>query len=447
YFYDLETTTAERVSLAFDGQEAWPWITTYPFYVPYSLGATGPALMSADQSTVAFASYSSNLVPYDYNGQPDIFVRDRAKNILERVNISAMGEEAVGGISELTGLSGDGRFVAFQSHAENLVHKDSNQAPDIFMHDRKTRHTWRISQTSEGIEGNENSDLGILSGDGQTLAFLSKASNLVENDTNGVADIFVRTMPTVPPSADLTIAQTSKLIGDDPNTATELEYTATVNNKGDTPATNSGFTVEFQKSFVPVTRDSGCESTQIGTTGPYQVTCRVGNLAGGASASKHFTVTQTKNGYFQAYANAWADQFDPNSQDNTHTLMDSVNLLPAGDVAVTVKPNLKKATVGKKIQYKVTLKNAGSVKADELNLSQYFSLPVQFVAIPKACHIDGENSLNCSFGPLKAHQQTSVVIAVKPQQTGILNATGNVWTNLKEVNFDNNMAVGVVTVN
>lgn len=448
YLYDLGSTTAERVNLTFDGQEAWPWVADHFYYGLYKLGATGSALMSADQSSVAFTSYSSNLVPYDYNGQPDIFVRDRAKNTLERVNISAMGEEAAGDISNLTGLSSDGRIVVFKSYAENLVHDDGNQLPDIFMHDRKTRHTWRVSQSIGGIEGNGDSDLGVLSGTGQALAFSSKASNLVDNDTNGVADIFVREMPTVPPTADLAISQASKLIGDDPGTATELEYTATVTNKGDTPATNAGFTVEFHKSFVPVSRDAGCEPTLIGTAGPYRVTCRIGNLASGASVSKHFQLTQTKNGYFQAHGQAWADQFDPNGQDNTNTLVDSsVNLLPTGDLAVTVKPNIKKAAVGKKIQYKVTINNLGSVRADEVHLSQYFSLPVQFVAIPKACRLELENTLTCGFGALKAHRQTSVVLAVKPQQKGALRTTSNIWATMKEVGYGNNMMEAEITVN
>lgn len=447
YLYDLGSLTAERVSLAFDGQEAWPWITIHPFYVPNNLGAIGPALMAADQSMVAFASYSSNLVPYDYNGQPDIFVRDRVKNTLERVNISAMGEEAAGDISSLTGLSDDGRFVAFQSYAENLVHDDGNQLPDIFMHDRKTRHTWRVSQSIEGGEGNGDSDLGVLSGDGQTLAFSSKASNFVDNDTNGVADIFVREMPTVPPTADLTISQASKLIGGDPKTATELEYTATVTNKGGTPATHAGFTVEFHKSFVPVTKDTGCESTRMGTAGPYRVTCRIGNLAGGASASKHFRLTQTRNGYFQAHGQVWADQFDPTGSDNIHTLMDSVNLLPVGDLAVTIKPNIKTASVGNKIQYKVTINNLGSVRADEVHLSQYFSPPVQFVSIPKACRLELETTLTCSFGTLKAHRQTSVVLAVKPRQKGSIRTISNIWTTMKEVNYDNNMMEAEIAVN
>lgn len=463
YFYDFETKAAERVSLTYDGQEAWPWVTTYPnyYYIPNNLGAIGPALMSADQSIVAFTSYSSNLVPYDYNGQPDIFVRDRMKNTLERVNISAMGEEAVGNISSLTGLSSDGRFIAFQSYAENLVHDDVSQLPDIFMHDRKTRHTWRISQTNDGTEGNGDSDYGILSSDGKTLAFLSKASNFVDNDTNGVADVYVRNMPTLPPSADLAITQIAKAMSDDPNTDRELEYTATVNNKGDTLATHAGFTVEFPKNLIPVIRDSDCESSQIGATGPYRVTCQIGNLAGGASASKQFMLTQTKDGFFQAHANAWADQFDPNNRDNTHTLLDyedaspsppqpqpqpQPNPLPVGDVALAVKPNMKTAKVGKKIQYKVIVNNFGEAQANDINLTLSFSRSIQFVSIPDGCQIELKSTLTCNLGSLRANRQTMMSIAIKPKQKGAMNATGSVSTTMKEANYENNNAVVEVMI-
>ena len=88
--------------------------------------------------------------------------------------------------------SGNGRYVAFASEADNLVSDDTNGYRDIFVHDRHTGVTSRVSVDSSGSEGNNSSYPGVISGNGRYVAFGSTASNLVSNDTNGSADIFAR---------------------------------------------------------------------------------------------------------------------------------------------------------------------------------------------------------------------------------------------------------------
>lgn len=95
------------------------------------------------------------------------------------------------GMSAAPAISEDGRFVAFESQASNLVAGDTNGVADIFVVDRETGGVTRVSVLPDGSEANGPSRLPALGRDGRFCAFVSDATNLVANDTNGVADIFV----------------------------------------------------------------------------------------------------------------------------------------------------------------------------------------------------------------------------------------------------------------
>jgi len=139
---------------------------------------------------VAFSSYASNLVVGDTNGDSDVFVHDRATKITERVNVDSSGVEG-NNPSDTASISADGQIVAFWSWASNLVAGDTNAYPDVFVHDRATKITERVSVDSSGVEGNSDSFTASISADGQIVAFSSLASNLVAGDTNGDSDVFV----------------------------------------------------------------------------------------------------------------------------------------------------------------------------------------------------------------------------------------------------------------
>ena len=115
-------------------------------------GSLRPAI-SDDGRFVAFASGASNLVPNDTNNVEDIFVKDRQTGAITRVSVRSNGTEANGG-STSPAISGDGRFVAFYSDASNLLNGDSNGFADIFVHDRQTGQTSRVSVDSSGAEAN-----------------------------------------------------------------------------------------------------------------------------------------------------------------------------------------------------------------------------------------------------------------------------------------------------
>jgi len=146
--------------------------------------------LSSDGRFVAFRSLATNLVTGDSNSACDVFVRDRATGVTERVSVDSSGLQATGR-SDLASISADGSLVAFQSDASNLVAGDTNNRTDVFVHDRTTGVTERISVDSSGAEGNDTSGAPAISGDGRFVAFESLATNLVAGDTNGQVDVFV----------------------------------------------------------------------------------------------------------------------------------------------------------------------------------------------------------------------------------------------------------------
>jgi Tol biopolymer transport system component len=153
--------------------------------------------LSADGRYVVFDSEATNLVRRDRNGDPDVFVHDRQTGATARVSVSSSGQEADGASFNFNpSISGDGRVVVFQSFADNLVAGDTNRASDVFVHDRATGTTTRVSVDSAGTQANGGSGLPVVSADGRHVAFLSDASNLVANDTNGERDVFVHDLLT-----------------------------------------------------------------------------------------------------------------------------------------------------------------------------------------------------------------------------------------------------------
>jgi Tol biopolymer transport system component len=147
--------------------------------------------LSADGRFVAFQSDAPDLVVGDSNGLIDVFVHDRLLGTTERVSVSSAGNQA-GAACFLPSISGDGRYVSFESFAGNLVPFDSNAKSDIFVRDRLTSTTVRASVISAGGEANNSSHNAVISADGRCVAFESHATNLVGGDTNGSVDVFLR---------------------------------------------------------------------------------------------------------------------------------------------------------------------------------------------------------------------------------------------------------------
>jgi len=195
YVRDRQNGQTTRVSVASDGTP-----TLYPFSI-----SDHPSI-SADGRHVAFSSNTAfDLVQAINNeGQTDVFVHDRQTGQTTRVSIatdgtrgngpSGFGNNGFGRGAYGLDISSDGRFVTFVSDASNLVFADTNEARDVFVHDRETGQTTRVSVASDGVQGNSFSIGSSISADGRYVAFGSGAANLVMGDTNETFDVFVHTM-------------------------------------------------------------------------------------------------------------------------------------------------------------------------------------------------------------------------------------------------------------
>jgi Tol biopolymer transport system component len=161
--------TTERVSVSSDGVQGNKH-SQYPS-------------ISDDGRYVAFQSDANNLIAADTNGKTDVFVHDRQTEVTERVSVANDGTQA-NGRSSLPKISADGRYVAFSSDASNLVANDTNNTSDVFIHDRQTGETERVSVASDGTQGNRYSGVSDISEDGRYVLFSSDATNLVANKTN-----------------------------------------------------------------------------------------------------------------------------------------------------------------------------------------------------------------------------------------------------------------------
>jgi len=176
FVYDTVESTTTRVSVSSNGTEG-------------NDGSSSPSI-SGDGRYVAYYSEADNLVSGDTNGTGDVFVYDTVEGTTKRVSVSSNGTQG-NSFSYAPSMSGDGRYVAYYSWADNLVGGDTNNALDVFVYDTLQGTTKRVSVSSNGTQGNNSSDDPSISGDGRYVAYWSNASNLVSGDTNGFRDVFV----------------------------------------------------------------------------------------------------------------------------------------------------------------------------------------------------------------------------------------------------------------
>src|SRR5690606_10549064 len=127
------------------------------------------------------------------NGFSDIYVVDVLTGVISRESVSSTGAQA-NGSNFKPSISGDGRFVVFESNATNLVADTAVGSRHIYLRDRLTGVTSRVSQSSAGAAGNGTSLQAVINADGSHVAFASDASNLVNGDTNGLRDVFLRSV-------------------------------------------------------------------------------------------------------------------------------------------------------------------------------------------------------------------------------------------------------------
>jgi Tol biopolymer transport system component len=145
--------------------------------------------ISANGRFIAFSSDSDNLVPDDNNYSEDVFVHDRETGKTERVSVSSTGEEADYGDSSGASISADGRYVAFHSRASNFVADDNNNKYDIFIHDRETKTVEHISFRFEGYEGDADIYYPRLTPDARYVVFTNGGYVLVHDRQQKTTEI------------------------------------------------------------------------------------------------------------------------------------------------------------------------------------------------------------------------------------------------------------------
>jgi len=151
--------------------------------------------INADGSIVAFDSYAANLVDGDDNSSEDVFVRYLETGTTELVSVSGGGIQG-DAMSADPSINADGSIVAFTSLATNLVEGNATLGADVFVHNLQSGTTELVSVSSEGAEGDGPSMEASINADGTIVAFKSYAANLVHGDTNDCGDVFVNNLLT-----------------------------------------------------------------------------------------------------------------------------------------------------------------------------------------------------------------------------------------------------------
>ena len=163
-------------------------------------GDSAAPIVSANGRYVLFASSADNLVLNNSSNaivgplapKLNVFLRDRTNGTTSLVSLDYSGAGGGNGDSIPIEISIDGRLILFESSASNLVPGDTNNAADVFVRDLTTATNLLVSTSTTGGVGNGGSRGSVMSPDGRSVAFVSAASNLVANDTNGIPDVFVR---------------------------------------------------------------------------------------------------------------------------------------------------------------------------------------------------------------------------------------------------------------
>ncbi|MEM8534387.1 MAG: hypothetical protein AAGF95_26305 [Chloroflexota bacterium] len=175
YVRDQSTDTTKLISVSADGEPG--------------NGLSDLARITPNGRYVVFSSFADNLVADDTNGANDIFLYDGRQESIQRVNVASDGTESNGFSTFFPSVSADGRYIVFNSDADNLVPDDTNESNDVFIRDRVFRTTQRVSTAQDGSAAGGVSV--SISSSGRFIAYVSSSDDVVADDTNGAADAFV----------------------------------------------------------------------------------------------------------------------------------------------------------------------------------------------------------------------------------------------------------------
>lgn len=278
---------------------------------PSGAEADGPSrrpVVSEDGLFVAFESDATNLVAGDTNNATDVFLRDRLSGSLVRIS-NAVGGGPTNGSSRGASISSNGQYVAFVSEASNLVADDANGATDVFVYDRIGGAITRVSTDSTGVEANAASLESHIAAGGRYVAFTTGATNLVANDNNARIDVYIKDRQTGASSL-ASLATGSTQANEDcrrPYLSTTGQWLAFVTRSSTLVA---GDTTHFDKVYL--------RNMAAGTTALVTADLN-GNEANGDSDYPCIgsTVSGTPPVYFQSQASNLTESSDPDTNCRT----------------------------------------------------------------------------------------------------------------------------------
>ncbi|MBL3599766.1 MAG: DUF11 domain-containing protein [gamma proteobacterium endosymbiont of Lamellibrachia anaximandri] len=415
FVHDRTTGVTTRVSLDSSGIEGGSHSIT-------------PAISSTGQF-VAFASYADNLVLDDTNGRIDIFVHDRDTGETTRVSMDSVGEQS-NRDSALPSLSADGRYVVFESDASNLVLNDSNNTRDVFVHDRDTGETARVSVNSSGMEGSDFSSSPAISGDGRFVTFQSHAANLVTGDTNGTTDIFVH---------DRVSHETTRVSVDSSGTpASFLSFTPDISADGRYVAFSSIDPNLVAGDFNSV-MDIFVHDRNTGQTS--MVSVRSSGAQGDASSTNPAISADGTHVVFESEARLVFDDFNGVTDIFVNEYVDPIVVPPPptdADMSVTLSDGSDPVDAGSNVSFSVTATNSGPADATNVMLSVDLPDNVTFISSHAVCS-ESTSIVSCALGDITSGggSQISILVTV-PFTAGILTTTAEVTADQVDLTAANN---------
>ena len=479
--------TTERVSVSSRGTEGDD--------TSGILNLMGGPSISADGRFVAFSSMATNLVAGDRNNNPDVFVHDRATGETTRVSVATGGAEAnAGGVAPSIGA--DGRFVAFESFADNLV-PDGNFTGDVFVHDRQTGVTERISQAPDGSDANSSSFTPMLNADGRYVYFTSFASNLVPSDPDDSAvDAYLFDRQTGTTEA-ITSQRSTQIVhhssaggisGDGRYvtfTTSDTSFLAVDGNGAFEDAWRvdrvTGQYLLVGVNDAGVQGDRGTFAGDISDDGRFVVmTSQSDNLGGGTANLGRSDVfvrdvvagttrlvsaandgsdgdgesgapAMTPTGSVIAF-HSRSSNFVPENQSFFANDVFVRDARPAADLSVAMTDSPDPVAVRSNLTYTVTVTNGGPAAAPGVTLTDVLPEVVFVSATPRqgTCTRAGkgrrDGTLTCDLGTLEPGASATVSIVVTPSRDGTITNTVTVRGNAPDPSSANNTATETTTV-
>ncbi|WP_109867658.1 CARDB domain-containing protein [Methylocucumis oryzae] len=444
FIRDTVTKTTTRISVAPDGSEA-------------NHSSAMPSI-SADGRYVSFRSTATNLTAdVDTNNDNDIFVRDLKTNTTTKVSVSSDGEGANAGCFKQW-ISANGRFVVFQSGASNLVPGDTNDRDDIFVRDLDNNTTERVSVSTDGVQGNNGGWHPVISADGRYVAFWSASSNLVEGDTNFIEDVFVHDRETHETTRVSVANDGTERRGasETPSISYDGRYVGFRSWSAFTPNDDNGVDdvyvhdrLTHTTSLVSVTLD--------GTSG----TGPGGRFGAGINTNGSRDAIISPDGHYMAFKSLVTDLVE--NDKNGGAIVNGV-VTPGIDVflrdltlikdetanlSVTQRTSPAKAKNGKPFSFIATVTNNGTDAATNVNLTNVFlgSYGADLVSIePNQGECMNTSPAICRLGTLAAGESATVTVNLNATAKGTVNNHVSVNASQKDPSAKNNISSKAIKI-